>query len=50
MIENDKHIDKITVNNINNVISMYLKIISPSNKSNNEVILLEKVLYGEYLR
>ncbi|SDZ27091.1 Site-specific DNA recombinase [Proteiniborus ethanoligenes] len=45
-----KYIDKITVNSINNVISIYIKILSPSIKSTESLILLEKVLYGEYLR
>ncbi|TJX12983.1 recombinase family protein [Tissierella creatinini] len=45
-----KYVDKITVNNFNNIVSIYLKIVSPVTKSTDETILLEKVLYGEYLR
>lgn len=45
-----KYIDKIIVNPINNVISISIKIIDPSNKSVKNIILLEKTLYSEYLR
>lgn len=41
----NKYIDRITVNNLNKIVSIYIKI----NSINTPKVLLEKTIYGEFL-
>lgn len=45
-----KYIEKISVNTLNNVVSVYIIIQNPMSKSSPMKYILEKIIYSQFLK